>query len=81
MSELLYLYGELDARVRPLVFVVRKWARQHGLTEDDRPTTYFTNFTLTIMVIFFLQVRHRMLPSYRELHSLAREFSKRRVIS
>ncbi len=72
MSELLYLYGELDPRVRPLVFAVRKWAREHGLIEDARPTSFFTNFTLTLLVIFFLQVRHSILPSYSELIRLAR---------
>ncbi len=72
MSELLYLYGELDPRVRPLVFAVRKWAREHELIEDARPTSFFTNFTLTLLVVFFLQVRDCILPSYSELVRLAR---------
>lgn len=33
MSELLYLYGELDRRVRPLVFTVRRWAKDQGLIQ------------------------------------------------
>ncbi len=73
MSELLYLYGELDPRVRPVVFVVRKWAREHGLIEDARPTSFFTNFTLTVLVLFFLQARHKMLSPFRDLINLARK--------
>ncbi len=73
MSELLYLYGELDPRVRPLVFAVRRWAREHGLIEDARPTSFFTNFTLTLLVVFFLQARHKMLPPFAKLVRHARE--------
>ncbi len=75
MSEILYLYGELDTRVRPLVFVVRKWAREHGLIEDARPTSYFTNFQLTMLVIFFLQAEYKMLPPYRDLVRLASTYT------
>nr|CAI5821028.1 unnamed protein product [Callosobruchus analis] len=32
MSDFLYLMGEIDQRVRPLVFTVRKWAESVGLT-------------------------------------------------
>ncbi len=76
MSELLYLYGELDPRVRPLVFVVRKWAREHGLTEEARPTSFFTNFTLTSLVLFFLQAKHKMLPPFADLRHLAGRYKR-----
>ena len=71
MSELLYIYGELDPRVRPLVFFIRQWAKEHSLIESLRPTEKFTNFTLTLMVIFFLQNRYQMLPPVAKLQSLA----------
>jgi poly(A) RNA polymerase len=54
MSELLYLYGELDRRVRPLVFTVRRWAKEQGLIQDLRPTPSFTNFSLTLLVLVSL---------------------------
>lgn len=54
MSELLYLYGELDERVRPLVFCIRKWASSIGLTCSS-PGRWITNFPLTVLILFFLQ--------------------------
>ena len=71
MSELLYLYGELDRRVRPLMFTIRRWAKDQGLIQDRRPTSFFTNFSLTLMVLFFLQKKYQMLPPLRELQRLA----------
>ncbi|KAJ8963327.1 hypothetical protein NQ318_018798 [Aromia moschata] len=35
MSDFLYLMGELDERVRPLIFTLRKWARDIGLTNSS----------------------------------------------
>ncbi|XP_067398666.1 poly(A) RNA polymerase, mitochondrial isoform X2 [Emydura macquarii macquarii] len=55
-SELLYIYGSLDSRVRALVFSVRCWARAHGITSSI-PGPWITNFSLTMMVLFFLQKR------------------------
>ncbi|CAG9802006.1 unnamed protein product [Chironomus riparius] len=64
MSELLYLYGEIDERVRPLVFCLRKWASVVGLTNSSSPGRWITNFSLTVMVLFFLQnVKNPILPS------------------
>jgi len=76
MSELLYLYGELDCRVRPLVFNVRLWAKEQGLISNTRPTRHFKNFQLTLMVIFFLQHKYGMLPSFAELKQKARSGDK-----
>jgi len=73
MSELLYLYGELGRRVRPLVFTVRRWAKDQGLIQDLRPTPSFTNFSMTLLVLFFLQKKYKMLPPLRDLQQLARK--------
>uniref|UniRef100_A0A0K2SZS3 Poly(A) RNA polymerase, mitochondriallike [Acyrthosiphon pisum] n=1 Tax=Lepeophtheirus salmonis TaxID=72036 RepID=A0A0K2SZS3_LEPSM len=70
MSELLYLYGEMDSRVRPLVLVIRRWAKEYGLVTNTRPTKMFTNFTITLLVIFFLQHNHKILPSVDCLREL-----------
>lgn len=68
MSELLYIYGELDERVRPLVFCVRKWASMTGLTNSATPGRWITNFSLTVMVLFFLQnLPNPILPSMSRL--------------
>ena len=71
MSELLYLYGELDNRVRPLVYAIRHWAKDQGLVQNERPTVFFTNFEITLMVIFFLQNHYGMLPPLNKLFELA----------
>lgn len=70
-SELLYIYGCLDSRVRALVFSVRCWARVHGLT-NSVPGTWITNFSLTMMVMFFLQKRSPpIIPTLDQLKALA----------
>lgn len=63
MSELLYLFGEIDDRVRPLVFCIRKWASAAGITNQS-PGRWISNFSLTLLVIYFLQnVNNPVLPS------------------
>nr|XP_046227473.1 poly(A) RNA polymerase, mitochondrial [Scatophagus argus] len=70
-TELLYLYGELDPRVRFLVFTVRCWARTHGITSSI-PGAWITNFSLTVMVLFFLQKRNPpIIPTLDHLKNLA----------
>ncbi|XP_037613210.1 poly(A) RNA polymerase, mitochondrial isoform X3 [Sebastes umbrosus] len=70
-TELLYLYGELDPRVRLLVFTVRCWARAHGITSTI-PGAWITNFSLTVMVLFFLQRRSPpIIPTLDHLRDLA----------
>ncbi|XP_076617012.1 poly(A) RNA polymerase, mitochondrial [Chaetodon auriga] len=70
-TELLYLYGELDPRVRFLVFTVRCWARVHGITSSI-PGAWITNFSLTVMVLFFLQRRSPpIIPTLDHLKDLA----------
>ncbi|XP_004702509.1 poly(A) RNA polymerase, mitochondrial [Echinops telfairi] len=72
-SELLYMYGTLDSRVRALVFSIRCWARAHSLTSSI-PGAWITNFSLTMMVIFFLQRRSPpLLPTLDYLKTLADE--------
>ncbi|XP_070709153.1 poly(A) RNA polymerase, mitochondrial [Pempheris klunzingeri] len=70
-TELLYLYGKLDPRVRFLVFTVRCWARVHGITSSI-PGAWITNFSLTVMVLFFLQRRTPpIIPTLDHLRDLA----------
>ncbi|XP_008305618.2 poly(A) RNA polymerase, mitochondrial [Cynoglossus semilaevis] len=70
-TELLHLYSELDPRVRQLVFTVRCWARTHGITSKI-PGAWITNFSLTMMVLFFLQKRSPpIIPTLDQLRDLA----------
>lgn len=70
-SELLYIYGNLDHRVRALIFALRCWARIHGITSAI-PGQWITNFSLTMMVLFFLQKRSPpVIPTLDQLKALA----------
>jgi len=71
MSCLLHLWGHSDWRVRPLVAMVRKWAKAQSLVLNVRPTHYFTNFTLTMLVVFYLQAHHKMIPTLGVLLGLS----------
>ncbi|XP_015111652.1 poly(A) RNA polymerase, mitochondrial isoform X2 [Diachasma alloeum] len=70
MSELLYIFGEHDVRVRPLVFTIRQWATSVGITNVN-PGGWITNFSLTLLVMFFLQHK-KILPSINTMRNLAR---------
>lgn len=73
ISELFYIFGELDERVRPLVFVVRRWAQECQLTSKTRTNT-ITNFQLTCLVLSFLQQLPKpILPTVPELVAIARK--------
>lgn len=68
MSELLYFLSSVDARVKPLVFSVRDWAKRMELT-SEHPGAWISNFSLTLLVLFFLQREHDenssiMLPAW-----------------
>ncbi|CAG5895565.1 unnamed protein product [Menidia menidia] len=72
-TELLYVYGKLDPRVQSLVCTVRCWARAHGITSSISGA-WITNFSLTIMVLFFLQKRNPpIIPTLDHLQDLAEE--------
>lgn len=72
MSELLYMFGQLDARVMPLIFTVRHWAQCVGLTNPS-PGRWISNFSLTCLVIFYLQqLPAPILPAVNTLIANAR---------
>lgn len=73
MSDLLHIMGSLDYRVRPLIFTIRKWASEAGLTNSS-PGRWITNFSLTLLVIAFLQKPFNsppILPTLNKLVKLA----------
>lgn len=75
MSELLYLYGEINSNVRPLVFTIRQWAASVGITNSS-PGHWISNFSLSLMVLFFLQSK-KILPSLNRLQNIARKYEKK----
>jgi len=87
MSEILYYLCQLDAvamsnisrspssdtrqRISPLVFVIRQWARSVGVT-SSMPGINFSNFMLTILIVFLLQTRRSpLLPPLGSLSSMS----------
>lgn len=77
MSELLYMYGQLDERVQPLVFCVRQWAKCVGLTNPN-PGRWISNFSLTLLVLYFLQsLKQPLLPSINVLIAKSRKEDRR----
>lgn len=73
MSDFLYLMGEVDPRVRPLIFTIRKWAKEVYLTNSS-PGRWISNFSLTLLALAFLQKPLRsppILPTLNQLTKLA----------
>lgn len=72
MSELLHIFGEIDPRVRPLIFTIRQWAKANGIT-NAVAGGWLTNFSLTCMALCFLQrLEKPILPTLARLIKLAR---------
>ncbi|XP_008559711.2 poly(A) RNA polymerase, mitochondrial [Microplitis demolitor] len=71
MSELLYLYSDFNPKVSPLVYTVRQWASFVGLTNSKVPGPWISNFSLTLLVLFYLQQKE-ILPSIDYLKANAR---------
>lgn len=65
MSELLYIFGNFDSRVRPLTFTIKMWAKEIKLT-NDTPGRWLTNFSLTLLVLFYLQ-QEKIIPTIQML--------------
>lgn len=54
MSKLLWSLSSIDNRVAPLVFVIRRWAREASITQSS-PGPWFSNFQMTLLVLFYFQ--------------------------
>lgn len=51
----------MDWRVKPLIFTIRKWARNMNVTKEISGQ-WITNFSLTLLILFYLQIKN-ILPS------------------
>lgn len=63
-SQLVGAYVAADARVRPLVVVLKSWARARGINDRSRGT--LSSFALTLMLLHLMQ-RRGLLPSLQAL--------------
>lgn len=79
MSELLYMFTQIDERVAPLVSSIRRWAQTNGVTNTS-PGVWISNFSLTCLVIFYLQqLKKPVLPPINAFIEQARPHDKRIV--
>ncbi|KAK6039534.1 PAP/25A associated domain protein [Cooperia oncophora] len=66
-THLLCYYSSFDWRVRPLVSVVKEWAKRKGINDANRSS--FTSYSLVLMVIHYLQcgTEPGVLPSLQQM--------------
>ncbi|KAI1714557.1 cid1 family poly A polymerase domain-containing protein [Ditylenchus destructor] len=67
-THLLCFYSSFDYRIRPLVAVVKEWAKRRGINDANRSS--FTSYSLVLMVIHYLQcgADPPILPSLQVLY-------------
>uniref|UniRef100_A0A1A8NBL1 polynucleotide adenylyltransferase n=1 Tax=Nothobranchius rachovii TaxID=451742 RepID=A0A1A8NBL1_9TELE len=64
---LLKSYAHADARVKPLILVVKKWARHHKINDASKGT--LSSYALVLMVLHYLQTLNEpVLPSLQRDH-------------
>jgi poly(A) RNA polymerase GLD2 len=82
-TRLLRYYAELDPRVKPLVLVVKEWARGQDINDASRST--LSSYSLELMVIHYLQcgvkdpvlpVLHKLCPSLFDPRSRIEDLDK-----
>lgn len=72
-TEFMRLCVEADARIRHIMVGVRYWAARHGLSGGGRGgrTWKITNYALTLLVIFYLQVTSVIFSIFVRLNFLS----------
>ncbi|KAM3610791.1 uncharacterized protein V6R79_009035 [Siganus canaliculatus] len=62
---LLESYAHADLRVRPMILVVKKWARHHQINDASKGT--LSSYTLVLMVLHYLQTLNEpVVPSLQK---------------
>ncbi|XP_015252248.1 PREDICTED: poly(A) RNA polymerase GLD2 [Cyprinodon variegatus] len=64
---LLRSYAYADVRVRPMILVIKKWARHNQINDASKGT--LSSYTLALMVLHYLQtLKEPVLPSLQKAH-------------
>ncbi|XP_071658107.1 poly(A) RNA polymerase GLD2 isoform X2 [Patagioenas fasciata] len=70
---LLRTYAYIESRVRPLVLVIKKWARFHEINDASRGT--LSSYSLVLMVLHYLQtLPEPVLPSLQKIYPMTVEW-------
>ncbi|KAG7398511.1 Zinc finger, CCHC domain-containing protein [Phytophthora boehmeriae] len=66
-TALLKYYGQVDPRVRPLVFAIKYWAKQRGINDSVNGT--LSSYGFSLLLIFYLQSNYAevQLPSVQSV--------------
>uniref|UniRef100_K3WK66 CCHC-type domain-containing protein n=1 Tax=Globisporangium ultimum (strain ATCC 200006 / CBS 805.95 / DAOM BR144) TaxID=431595 RepID=K3WK66_GLOUD len=77
-TTLIKYYGQIDPRVRPLMFAVKYWAKQRGINDSVNGT--LSSYGFSLLLIFYLQSHHSpiLLPS---VHSVFQSLQLENKIS
>lgn len=65
-TKLLRTYSEVAPPLCGLIIAIKRWAKEHGLAQTWE--NYISSYSWTLMVIFYLQVKHD-LPSLHQLYA------------
>jgi len=67
-THLLFCYGQMDWRVRPLVLTIKQWAKSQDINDASQST--LSSYVISLFVIAYLQigVQPAILPSLQECH-------------
>ncbi|XP_072376138.1 speckle targeted PIP5K1A-regulated poly(A) polymerase-like isoform X2 [Diabrotica undecimpunctata] len=63
-SHLIKYYQDIDSKIQEMMIIIKYWAKIHKLTGAN---VLFTNYSLCMMIIFFLQGKPYLLPSVENL--------------
>ena len=67
-THLLKAYSDLDWRVKPLVLIIKHWAKFHDINDASQKT--LSSYSYALMTIFYLQTKCNppLLPVLQKLH-------------
>ncbi|CAH1140318.1 unnamed protein product [Phyllotreta striolata] len=65
-SRLISYYISINPKIKEIMLIIKYWAKVHKITGRN---CYFTNYSICLMIIFFLQSTSYKLPSVKLLQS------------
>lgn len=73
-TRLLQTFSLYDARIKPLVYAIRYWAKLKGIAGNPQASNRLSSYALTMLVIYYLMnTTPPVLPPVEELANLCGE--------